>query len=80
MALDEKIISYTENPSRELLSVASRTNIALNELDFHLLAFSTQYRLENTEWIKIAEKDLVLFEKDEMFLKEDLQIKQEYKI
>lgn len=80
MALDEKIISYTENPSRELLSVASRTNIALNELDFHLLAFSTQYRLENAEWVKIAEKDLVLFEKDEMFLKEDLQIKQEYKI
>ncbi|EIQ0154046.1 DUF342 domain-containing protein [Campylobacter coli] len=80
MALDEKIISYTENPSRELLSVASRTNIALNELDFHLLAFSTQYRLENTEWIKIAEKDLTLFEKDEVFLKEDLQIKQEYKI
>ncbi|ELW8266813.1 DUF342 domain-containing protein [Campylobacter coli] len=80
MALDEKIISYTENPSRELLSVASRTNIALNELDFHLLAFSTQYCLENTEWIKIAEKDLTLFEKDEVFLKEDLQIKQEYKI
>ncbi|EOX5860879.1 flagellar assembly protein A [Campylobacter coli] len=80
MALDEKIISYTENPSRELLSVASRTNIALNELDFHLLAFSTQYCLENTEWIKISEKDLTLFEKDEVFLKEDLQIKQEYKI
>ncbi|EPV5182211.1 flagellar assembly protein A [Campylobacter coli] len=80
MALDEKIISYTENPSHELLSVASRTNIALNELDFHLLAFSTQYRLESTEWVKIAEKDLILFEKDEVFLKEDLQIKQEYKI
>ncbi|EHU0545804.1 hypothetical protein KYZ72_001281, partial [Campylobacter jejuni] len=44
MALDEKIIAYTENPARELLSVASRTNLSLNELDFSLLAFSTQYR------------------------------------
>ncbi|MEE6537940.1 hypothetical protein VWM66_08635, partial [Campylobacter jejuni] len=34
MALDEKIIAYTENPARELLSVTSRTNLSLNELDF----------------------------------------------
>lgn len=80
MTLDEKIISYTENPSRELLNVASRTGINLNELDFHLLAFSTQYRFGDIEWKKIAEKELVLFDKDEIFLKNDLQIKQEYKI
>lgn len=80
MTLDEKIISYTENPSRELLNVASRTGINLNELDFHLLAFSTQYRFGDIEWKKITEKELVLFDKDEIFLKNDLQIKQEYKI
>ncbi|EOI2866978.1 TPA: hypothetical protein ACHGPD_001572, partial [Campylobacter jejuni] len=50
MALDEKIIAYTENPARELLSVASRTNLSLNELDFSLLAFSTQYRFGDLEW------------------------------
>ncbi len=49
MALDEKIIAYTENPARELLSVASRTNLSLNELDFSLLAFSTQYRFGGLE-------------------------------
>ncbi|MGI7910835.1 flagellar assembly protein A [Campylobacter jejuni] len=80
MALDEKIIAYTENPARELLSVASRTNLSLNELDFSLLAFSTQYRFGDLEWEKISEKELTLFNKDEIFLKNDLQIKQEYKI
>ncbi|EOH9322039.1 flagellar assembly protein A, partial [Campylobacter jejuni] len=80
MALDEKIIAYTENPARELLSVASRTNLSLNELDFSLLAFSTQYRFGDLEWEKISEKELTLFDKDEIFLKNDLQIKQEYKI
>ncbi|EAH5912958.1 DUF342 domain-containing protein, partial [Campylobacter jejuni] len=78
MALDEKIIAYTENPARELLSVASRTNLSLNELDFSLLAFSTQYRFGDLEWEKISEKELTLFDKDEIFLKNDLQIKQEY--
>lgn len=80
LALDEKIIAYTENPARELLSVASRTNLSLNELDFSLLAFSTQYRFGDLEWEKISEKELILFDKDEIFLKNDLQIKQEYKI
>lgn len=80
MALDEKIIAYTENPARELLSVASRTNLSLNELDFTLLAFSTQYRFGDLEWEKISEKELIFFDKDEIFLKDDLQINQEYKI
>ncbi|HDZ4972479.1 TPA: DUF342 domain-containing protein, partial [Campylobacter jejuni] len=80
MALDEKIIAYTENPARELLSVTSRTNLSLNELDFSLLAFSTQYRFGDLEWKKISEKELTLFDKDEIFLKNDLQIKQKYKI
>lgn len=80
MVLDEKIIVYTENPARELLSTASRTHLNLNELDFNLLAFSTQYRFGDGEWKKISEKDLTLFDKDEIFLKNDLQIKQEYKI
>ncbi len=78
MALDEKIIAYTENPARELLSVASRTNLSLNELDFSLLAFSTQYRFGDLEWEKSL-KRINSFDKDEIF-KNDLQIKQEYKI
>ncbi|MBZ7939002.1 DUF342 domain-containing protein [Campylobacter sp. W0014] len=80
MGLDEKIISYTEDPNQELLEVSSRTNIDLNELDFNLLAFSTRYCFNDNNWEKISEKDLNLFEKDEVFLKNDLQIKQEYKI
>ena len=80
MALDEKIIAHTENPVRELLAVSSRTGINVNELDFELLAFSTQYKLQNQDWTKISEKELSIFENNEMFLKEDLQIKQEYKI
>ncbi|MBZ7964273.1 flagellar assembly protein A [Campylobacter sp. 2457A] len=80
MGLDEKIISYTEDPNQELLEVSSRTNIDLNELDFKLLAFSTQYCFNDNQWEKISEKDLSLFEKDEVFLKNDLKIKQEYKI
>ena len=79
--LEEKIISYTQNPYQELLSVAQRTNININELDFNLLSFSTQYRFNSdSEWNKISEKDLSLFDEDENFLKENLQIKQEYKI
>lgn len=78
--MEEKIITHTENPHREILSVASRTGLSANELDFNLLAFSTQYRFSNTEWQKISEKELTLFDKDEIFLKADLQIKQEYKI
>lgn len=79
--LEEKIISYTQNPYQELLSVAQRTNININELDFNLLSFSTQYRFNSdSEWNKISEKDLNLFDEDENFLKENLQIKQEYKI
>ncbi|TKX32450.1 flagellar assembly protein A [Campylobacter aviculae] len=80
MTLDEKIISYTENPTQELLEVSSRTSINSNELDFNLLAFSTQYCFSDNKWEKISEKDLNFFEKDEVFLRNDLQIKQEYKI
>lgn len=78
--MEEKIVSYTENPHKEMLGVASRTGISVGELDFNLLAFSTQYRFGNQEWQKISEKELVLFEKDDVFLRDDLQIKQEYKI
>ena len=73
--LEEKIISYTQNPYQELLSVAQRTNININELDFNLLSFSTQYRFNSdSEWNKISEKDLNLFDEDENFLKENLQL------
>ena len=74
------IVTYTENPYREMLSVASRTGLSVQELDFRLLAFSTQYRFGEDKWQKIAEKELVKFDDDEVFLKKDLQIKQEYKI
>ncbi|MBM0637086.1 FapA family protein [Campylobacter sp. VicNov18] len=80
MTLDEAIITYTDNPARELLNIASQKNINLNELDFNLLAFNTQYRFEDLQWNKIPETKLTLFENDEIFLKQDLQIKQEYKI
>ncbi|MBK1971138.1 flagellar assembly protein A [Campylobacter sp. TTU_617] len=80
MLENEKIISYTSNPYKELLAVASRTNIDINELDYNLLAFSTWYRFGNEEWKKISEKELNIFEQDEIFLKNNLEIKQEYKI
>ncbi|MCR2065296.1 DUF342 domain-containing protein [Campylobacter helveticus] len=80
MANLENIVTYTENPYREMLSVASRTGLSVQELDFKLLAFSTQFRFGEGQWEKIAEKDLVKFDDDQIFLKKDLQIKQEYKI
>ncbi|EMX9857166.1 DUF342 domain-containing protein [Campylobacter upsaliensis] len=80
MANLENIVTYTENPYREMLSVASRTGLSVQELDFKLLAFSTQFRFGDEQWEKIAEKDLIKFNDDQIFLKKDLQIKQEYKI
>ncbi|MBS4240679.1 DUF342 domain-containing protein [Campylobacter vulpis] len=80
MANLENIVTYTENPYREMLSIASRTGLSVQELDFKLLAFSTQFRFGEGQWEKIAEKDLVKFDDDQIFLKKDLQIKQEYKI
>ncbi|MDX2323290.1 DUF342 domain-containing protein [Campylobacter hepaticus] len=80
MALDEKIIVYTDNLARELLKISSQTHISLNELDFNILAFSTQYRFADLKWTKISEKELILFEQDTIFLKSDLQIIQKYKI
>lgn len=80
MLSEEKIISYTANPYKELLEVASRTDIELTKLDFTLLAFSSWYRFGDAQWEKISEKDLIIFENDEEFLKSNLQIKQEYKI
>lgn len=80
MLSEEKIISYTANPYKELLEVASRTDIELAKLDFTLLAFSSWYRFGDAQWEKISEKDLIIFENDEKFLKSNLQIKQEYKI
>lgn len=80
MLSEEKIISYTANPYKELLEVASRTDIELAKLDFTLLAFSSWYRFGDAQWEKISEKDLIIFENDEEFLKNNLQIKQEYKI
>lgn len=80
MLSEEKIISYTANPYKELLEVASRTDIELAKLDFTLLAFSSWYRFGDAQWEKISEKDLIIFENDEEFLKSNLQIKQEYKI
>lgn len=78
--MEDQIIIHTENPHREMLAVASRTGLSAEKLDFNLLAFSTQYRFANAQWQKISEKELMLFEKDEVFLRNDLQIKQEYKI
>lgn len=80
MLSEEKIISYTANPYKELLEVASRTDIELAKLDFTLLAFSSWYRFGDAQWEKISEKDLIIFENNEEFLKSNLQIKQEYKI
>ncbi|TNB65892.1 flagellar assembly protein A [Campylobacter helveticus] len=80
MANFDNVVTYTENPYKEMLSVASRTGLSVQELDFKLLAFSTQFRFGEGQWQKIAEKELVKFDDDEVFLKKDLQIKQEYKI
>ncbi|HEF3567537.1 TPA: DUF342 domain-containing protein, partial [Campylobacter upsaliensis] len=80
MANFDNVVTYTENPYKEMLSVASRTGLSVQELDFKLLAFSTQFRFGEGQWEKIAEKDLVKFDDDQIFLKKDLQIKQEYKI
>ncbi|EDP6869186.1 DUF342 domain-containing protein, partial [Campylobacter upsaliensis] len=73
MANFDNVVTYTENPYKEMLSVASRTGLSVQELDFKLLAFSTQFRFGEGQWEKIAEKDLVKFDDDQIFLKKDLQ-------
>jgi len=78
--LEEKIITITQNPYKELLKVSSRTHISVDDLDFNLLSFSTKYRFSQQEWQKISEKDLSFFDEDSNFLKEDLQVEQNYKI
>ncbi|QOR01792.1 flagellar assembly protein A [Campylobacter sp. 2014D-0216] len=78
--MEEKKILYTKDPYKELLVFASENQCEVEELDFRLLSFNTSYTYDNQEWIKANEKELKIFEEDEKFLIQNLNIKQEYKI
>ncbi|MCW1360310.1 DUF342 domain-containing protein [Campylobacter jejuni] len=77
---DDLIITQTNHPYKELLNVASRTSLEVTNLDFNILYFSTLYSIDNTEWQRLNEKDLNIFDQDEIFLNPNLKITQEYKI
>lgn len=76
----ENIISYTKEPLKELSIISQKYDLDINLIDFKLLAFLTHYKTDNNEFQKLSDKELNIFENDELFLKESLQIEQEYKI
>ncbi|ASQ30308.1 DUF342 domain protein [Campylobacter avium LMG 24591] len=72
-------IVVTTNPYEELLKFSANTGKELSKLDFTILGFSTTYTLEG-ESKQISEKELSIFDDDELFLNEKLELHQSYKI
>lgn len=66
----------------ELIEESMRLGgIGIDRLDFDLLKFSTTYTIdEGKTYKKLSEKELVLFDDDNVFLNEKLKIQQGYKI
>ncbi|KAA6230731.1 DUF342 domain-containing protein [Campylobacter sp. LR291e] len=79
--MPETVTINTQNPYKDIFNVAKKLDIKVEEVDFNVLSFDTHYRFGTTpQWEEISEKDLAFFEKDEVFLKEDLHIQQNYKV
>lgn len=77
----EPIVVDTKDVIKELKAVASTYKVPLANVDFHLLETSIFFRTNaNEEWEKLVENKKQLFETDEFFLHEGLQIASEYKI
>lgn len=72
-------IVVTTNPYEELLKFSANTGKELSKLDFTILGFSTTYTLEG-ESKQVSEKELSIFDDDELFLNEKLELHQSYKI
>lgn len=72
-------IVVTTNPYEELLKFSANTGKELSKLDFTILGFSTTYTLEG-ESKQVSEKELNIFDDDELFLNEKLELHQSYKI
>lgn len=65
----------------ELLQESNKLGIGIEKLDFNLLGFITTYTLDDgANYKRLSEKELVLFDDENVFLNEKLKIQQSYKI
>ena len=73
---------FVTDPYNELLKESMRLGgIGVEKLDFNLLSFMTSYTTDDGEhYQKLSEKELVLFDDDDVFLNEKLKIQQSYKL
>ncbi len=77
----QNIIIDTENVNQELKNISSSQNIPLNQLDFTLLSFKSVYKASKDEkWTEINRSNIEQFRDENFLLKEELQIKQQYKV
>lgn len=79
--MNSKDSVFIDDPYEELLNESKRLGVGVKGLDFTLLGFSTSYTVEDGDKYKtLSEKELVLFNDDNIFLNEKLKIRQSYKI
>ena len=79
--MDSKDSVFIDDPYEELLNESKRLGVGVKGLDFTLLGFSTSYTVEDGDKYKtLSEKELVLFNDENIFLNEKLKIRQSYKI
>lgn len=79
--MNSKDSVFIDDPYEELLNESKRLGVGVKGLDFTLLGFSTSYTVEDGDKYKtLSEKELVLFNDENIFLNEKLKIRQSYKI
>lgn len=79
--MNSKDSVFIDDPYKELLNESKRLGVGVKGLDFTLLGFSTSYTVEDGDKYKtLSEKELVLFNDENIFLNEKLKIRQSYKI
>ena len=79
--MNSKDSVFIDDPYEELLNESKRLGVGVKGLDFTLLGFSTSYTVEYGDNYKtLSEKELVLFNDENIFLNEKLKIRQSYKI
>ena len=80
-SMNSKDSVFIDDPYEELLNESKRLGVGVKGLDFTLLGFSTSYTVEDGDKYKtLSEKELVLFNDENIFLNEKLKIRQSYKI
>ena len=71
---------WTKDPYEELLKESASLGVGVKALDYTLLSYTTNYSLDDREFKELGEKDLFIFDDDNVFLDDKLNIWQNYKI